>query len=266
MQLRYFNPDTLIYVDIYFVIAGAVVGFIVGLTGVGGGSLMTPLLVMGFGIQPSIAVGTDLLYASITKAGGVLSHAKRGNIEWPVVLRMASGSIPCSLLTIALFSLLEIDSKQFDHLISITLGIMLIFTSVVVLWRHRLSHLGEHRWVTQHQQAITVLSGALLGVMVTLSSVGAGAIGTAILFMVYPTLLTRRVVGTDLAHAVPLTAIAGLGHWHLGHVDFSLLVSLLIGSLPGIYLGSHVGEKMPEKLLRPLVATILFGVGVKFAV
>lgn len=252
--------------DPFFIIAGATVGFIVGLTGVGGGSLMTPLLVMGFGIQPAIAVGTDLLYASITKASGVWTHHRRGNIDWSVVLRMASGSIPCSLLTVALLSQLQTDPKHFDEIISITLGVMLIITSVVVLSRHRLSHIGEHPSIQAHQKTITVLSGALLGILVTLSSVGAGAIGTAILFIVYPTLFTRRIVGSDLAHAVPLTAIAGLGHMQLGHVDFNLLISLLIGSLPGIYVGTHVGEHMPEKILRPLVATILLGIGIKFAI
>lgn len=252
--------------DPFFIIAGAFVGFVVGLTGVGGGSLMTPLLVMGFGIQPAIAVGTDLLYAAITKAGGVWSHSRRGNIEWDVVLRMASGSIPSSLLTIVILNYLQVDSRIFDEVISVTLGVMLIFTSVVVLCRHKLSHFGDHPTIQKHQKSITILSGALLGVLVTLSSVGAGAIGTAILFMIYPALFARRVVGTDLAHAVPLTAIAGLGHWHLGHVDFSLLTSLLLGSLPGIYVGSHVGEKMPERLLRPLVASILLGIGIKFAI
>lgn len=252
--------------DPFFIIAGAIVGFIVGLTGVGGGSLMTPLLVMGFGIQPAIAVGTDLLYAAITKAGGVWSHSRRGNIEWPVVVRMASGSIPFSLLTIFILDRLDMDSRHFDEIISITLGVMLIFTSIVVLCRHQLSHIGNHPAIQKRQGLITFLSGAALGVFVTLSSVGAGAIGTAILFIVYPALMTRRIVGTDLAHAVPLTAIAGLGHWHLGHVDFNLLTSLLLGSLPGIYLGSHVGEKMPERLLRPLVASILLGIGIKFAI
>lgn len=259
--------------DFAFTIAGFTVGFIVGMTGVGGGSLMTPLLVLVFGIQPAVAVGTDLLYAAITKCGGIFVHNKKGSIEWRIVGLLSLGSIPASITAVYLLKHLEKAGIDYSSLITSTLSIALILTSVVLLFKEPLQRLGQNERFdairTLHRQLqipITVLAGILLGFLVTLSSVGAGALGAAILFFLYPRLPSIRIVGTDLAHAVPLTAVAGLGHVHLGTIDFNILLALLVGSLPGIYIGSHVANHLPEKVLRPALASMLLLIGVRLAI
>ena len=259
--------------DIFYVIAGFVVGFVIGLSGVGGGSLMTPLLVLGFGIKPAIAVGTDLLYAAITKGSGVFVHHRRRNVDWRIVGQMAVGSIPSTLATLLLLKQLRMQGIDFEGLITTALGIALILTSLVLVFKGSLERLSQkeqlsavralHRYL---QGPMTVFSGVLIGALVTLSSVGAGALGAAILFFLYPRMRVANVVGTDLAHAVPLTAIAGFGHLHLGTVNLELLAYLVLGSLPGIYMGSHLSTLVPEKLLRLFLAGLLFLVGAKVAI
>ncbi|MGH8477235.1 MAG: sulfite exporter TauE/SafE family protein [Methylococcales bacterium] len=256
--------------DFFFILSGAAVGFVIGLTGVGGGSLMTPLLVLGFGINPAVAVGTDLLYAAITKAGGVIFHQKQGTVDWKITGFLALGSIPASLLTVYFLEYLKHSGINYEKPMMITLSVMLILTSLVVFMRNRiLSFL--HKSVTKQTSLctrlltfrtyITVASGSLLGIAVSLTSVGAGAIGSAILFLLYPGRPAISIVGTDLAHAVFLTTVAGLGHLHLGTVDLRLLLGLLIGGLPAIYLGSLIGKNIPDKFLRSLIATILLCLG-----
>ena len=251
--------------------AGALVGLVIGLTGVGGGSLMTPILVLGFGISPAIAVGTDLLYAALTKCSGVYFHHKNQTIDWKIVALLGSGSVPCSIITISLLENLKQTGSNYDDIIIVTLGVMLILTSFIILIKSRLiafihANHGDSflvNLVRNNRPAITVLCGCLLGCVVTLSSVGAGAIGSAILFLLYPRKPSIAIVGTDIAHAVPLTAIAGLGHLHFGSVDFSLLFGLLIGGVPAIYLGSLIGKKLPDNILRPLIAFLLLAMGIK---
>ncbi|MGH8548242.1 MAG: sulfite exporter TauE/SafE family protein [Methylococcales bacterium] len=257
--------------DLFYILTGAIVGFVIGLTGVGGGSLMTPLLVLGFGVNPAIAVGTDLLYAAITKAGGVFFHQRQGTVDWKVAGWLALGSIPCSVLTIVFLEQLQQSHVNYEKPMMITLSAMLILTSLVVFMRNRLlsylhSSLSRKKsavtFLVGYRGFITVLSGALLGIVVSLTSVGAGAIGSAILFLLYPGKPAISIVGTDLAHAVLLTTVAGLGHLHIGTVDLALLGGLLIGGLPAIYLGSLIGKNMPDKILRPLIGAILLGLGV----
>jgi uncharacterized membrane protein YfcA len=246
------------------------VGFLVGLTGVGGGSLMTPLLVFLFGISPVKAVGTDLLFAAVTKAGGVWIHGRRGTVEWRIVALLAAGSAPASLITSHLLQTLIVQKDDINTMITTLLGTALILTSIALLFKtefqkigRRLSN-GRTRGWSRWRGVATVLAGLLLGVLVTLTSVGAGALGAAMLFFLYPRLPVARIVGTDIAHAVPLTAVAGLGHLQMGSVDFVLLGSLLLGSLPGIYLGSHLSTRVPEKVMRPILASMLMLIGVKF--
>jgi len=257
-------------VDWAYTFAGLVVGFLVGLTGVGGGSLMTPLLVFLFGIAPVKAVGTDLLFAAITKAGGVWVHGRRGTVEWRIVALLAAGSVPGSLLTTHLLQTLLVQKADVNTMITTLLGTALILTSIALLFKTEFQKFGRRigngtladwsRW----RGTATVLAGLLLGVLVTLTSVGAGALGAAMLFFLYPRLPAARIVGTDIAHAVPLAAVAGLGHLHMGTVDFVLLGSLLLGSLPGIYLGSHLSARVPERVMRPILASMLMLIGVKF--
>ncbi|HMU90270.1 MAG: sulfite exporter TauE/SafE family protein [Pseudomonadales bacterium] len=253
-----------------YIFSGFVVGAIVGVTGVGGGSLMTPLLMLLFGVHPATAVGTDLLYAAITKMGGTTVHARKGHVDWKITGRLAAGSIPATILTLSALSYFGLPEKHLSVVISSVLGVALLLTAVALIFKQRiqafaLSHHSDH-WRTRWLGPVTVATGALLGVLVSLSSVGAGAIGVAVLFFLYPQLSAIRIVGSDLAHAVPLTLVAGIGHWMMGSVDWSLLGSLLIGSLPGIYLGSHLAARMPERLLRPVLASMLVLIGVKLLV
>jgi uncharacterized membrane protein YfcA len=247
------------------VLSGFIVGLLVGLTGVGGGSLMTPLLILVFGTPATTAVGTDLLYASITKAAGSLAHARNAHVDWGIVGRLAAGSLPGSLLTLFLMHIAEIASGSSPPLIAMMLGIALVLSAAAVLARppiRRISHAhaGERRpWTTP----MTVAAGLILGVLVTITSVGAGALGMTMLVILYPGVRLVRLVGTDVAHAVPLTLVAGIGHLLLGNIDWLLLVSLLLGSVPGITLGSHMSSRVPERVLRPLLAAILAVVGIR---
>lgn len=261
-------------------LSGFAVGLLVGVTGVGGGSLMTPLLVFLFGFKASVAVGTDLLYAAITKTGGVfVHHGKHGSVEWRIVGWLASGSLPFALMTLYAIKQLMDVGKETTGMITYSLGIALILTACALLIRavliSRAKAKGEiddehstlensGRFSARWEIPATILTGAVLGMLVTLSSVGAGALGTVALMFLYPRMTTLKIVGTDLAHAIPLTAVAGLGHLSLGNVDIVLLGSLLIGSLPGIWIGSHLSAKIPEHFLRPVLASVLLLIGVKF--
>ncbi len=253
--------------DLLYTLSGFAVGAIVGLTGVGGGSLMTPLLVIIFGVSPATAVGTDLLYAAMTKAGGTVAHGRKGHIEWGVTLRLAAGSIPAAAITIYVLSLLPKGSNVIGALISHGLGFALMLTAVAILFGRKLRDYASKHEDSPLRQCclgkIRVLVGVILGVLVTISSVGAGALGVAALFFLYPKLPTVKIVGSDVAHAVPLTLVAGLGHWLLGGVDWSLLGSLLLGSLPGIWLGTQVSAKVPEHILRRILASMLVLIGTK---
>ena len=253
--------------DWLYTLSGFVVGAIVGLTGVGGGSLMTPLLVLLFGVHPATAVGTDLLYAAITKAGGTAVHAKKGHVDWRITRLLAAGSIPAAALTIWALSFLPKRSPEVTHVISMSLGVALLLTACAIVFRSKLQRRAlvhaDDAAHTKLRAPITVAVGALLGVLVTISSVGAGALGVAVLFYLYPRLPAIRIVGSDVAHAVPLTLVAGIGHWLIGSVDWALLGSLLLGSLPGIWLGSHASAKVPDRFLRPILASMLVLIGGK---
>lgn len=239
----------------------------VGLTGVGGGSLMTPLLIL-FGIPEKIAIGTDLLYAALTKGGAMVTHSRQGTVRWRIVFWMAAGSIPASIATS--YALSNVIPKEIDYsgFLSQTLGVMLILTALVVFFRRKIQ--GDDRevaigWVHRNASRITFVAGIFLGVFVTLSSVGAGAFGAALLMWLYPRLPAIHIVGTDIAHAVPLTFIAGLGHLWIGNVDFVLLAGLLIGSLPAVHIGSKAAAKIPNTILQPVLASILLIIGIRFA-
>lgn len=256
--------------DYLYTLSGFAVGAIVGLTGVGGGSLMTPLLVLLFGVHPATAVGTDLLYAALTKAGGTVAHGRKGHIDWSITGRLALGSIPAAAITIFVLSLLPKGSNTIGAIISHGLGFALVLTAIAILFGRKLRDYATRHEDSALRQAylgkITILVGAVLGVLVTISSVGAGALGVAALFFLYPRLSSVRIVGSDVAHAVPLTLVAGLGHWLLGSVDWLLLGSLLLGSLPGIWLGTQMSAKVPEHILRRILASMLVLIGGKLIV
>jgi len=255
-----------------YILAGAAVGFAIGLTGVGGGSLMTPLLLL-FGYPAPVAIGTDLLYAAITKAGGAISHHRRGNVDWKIVGLLAAGSIPVSILLHTFFLDISFqESPEFESLLTFSLGIMLIVTATILIFRDkiRLSAVEEKPEFFMHtihrsRSTVTFLMGLLLGVCVTLSSVGAGAFGAAILMTIYSQTSAAKIIGTDIAHAVPLTFIAGLGYLSSGYVDLMLLVSLLIGSLPAIHLGSKASNQVPDKVLQQILVVLLLGPGIYYS-
>jgi uncharacterized membrane protein YfcA len=249
-----------------YALSGFAVGVLVGFTGVGGGSLMTPLLVMVFGIHPATAVGTDLLYAAATKSVGTVVHGFGKTVDWKIVLRLASGSVPATALTLLALSRVKSNFDTSHNLITSVLGVALILTAIAILFRRiiieffarRMGELepGQTTW-------LTVALGAVLGVLVSLSSVGAGAIGVTVLLILYPKLPAGKLVGSDIAHAVPLTLIAGLGHWMMGSVNWALLTSLLCGSIPGIIIGSLLSSRAPDRVLRPILASTLALVGGK---
>ena len=253
--------------EIPYSIAGLVVGVIVGLTGVGGGSLMTPLLVLGFGVSPVTAVGTDLLNAGFTKIGGAASHAAKGHVDWRITGLLASGSVPGAIIGLAALALLPRAGHATHVLVATSLGVMLVLTALSLALRSRLLAWAQSRsgggFLTRHRSAVTVAMGLFIGLAVTLSSVGAGAIGVTALVLLFPMLATTRIVGTDIAHAVPITLLAGFGHALFGNVDWWVLASLLAGSLPGIYIGSQLTARIPEKLLRVSLGGVLLFAGTK---
>ena len=243
-----------------YVVSGFGVGLLVGMTGVGGGSLMTPLLILFFGIHPPTAVGTDLLYAAATKTGGSVAHGWARSIHWPAVIRLASGSIPASILTLVALWQLDLSGESSRSLVNLVLCFALILTATSLLFRETI--IARYRWRLEQldprsTMRATVLVGAALGVLVSISSVGAGAVGVTALLLLYPRLPMTRIVGSDIAHAVPLTLVAGIGHWATGAIDWHLLGVLLIGSLPGIVIGSYCAHRVPETALRLVLAATL---------
>ena len=247
--------DALRVINPLYALSGLFVGTLVGFTGVGGGSLMTPLLVLLFGIHPATAVGTDLLYAGLTKIVGTAVHGRNKTVDWAITGRLAAGSVPATVATLLVLALLGGNSAKTGALINTVLGVALILTAVSLLFRRwLLDALARHteRLSPARVRGLTVLLGVILGVLVSISSVGAGAIGVTMLILLYPKLPVARIVGSDIAHAVPLTLIAGTGHWLIGSVDWTLLASLLTGSVP-------------DRVLRPVLAATLAVVGSRLA-
>jgi uncharacterized membrane protein YfcA len=256
-------------IDPLFTVAGFLVGALVGVTGVGGGSLMTPILILLFGVSPATAVGTDLLFAAATKTVGSIVHGYNQTIDWRVVRRLATGSIPATALALIVLASLNARGGGAHGLITGVLSIALLLTAGVLIVRNRLYSRYAQRLAALDDRTIgqlTIAMGAALGLMVTFSSVGAGAIGVTALVLLYPRVSTARIVGSDIAHAVPLTLIAGLGHGAMGSLDAHALVSLLAGSIPGIFVGSSIAARIPDAALRYMLAAVLIVVGSKLAI
>lgn len=250
-----------------YVVSGFAVGLLVGLTGVGGGSLMTPLLTLLFGIHPSVAVGTDLAFASATKTAGTFAHRFKGTVRWDVVGRLSCGALPAALATTLLLKHFGAVSEGISLVIRYSIAASVLLTVIALLFRKRMQN-----WLNTHPERqlqgaalrnATIAAGALLGTLVTISSIGAGAVGATLLVLLYPRLTPAEIAGTDIAYAVPLTAVAAFGHWWLGSIDWVLLASLLLGSVPGITIGSLAARSVPEKFLRGLLAITLTSVAVK---
>jgi uncharacterized protein len=250
-------------------IVGFAVGMLIGMTGVGGGSLTTPLLILLFGIHPATAVGTDLLYAAATKTVGSVSHGLSRTIDWQIVRWLAAGSAPLTVLTLLALSRLDIKGWTARELIGGVLTAALFFSAATLLFRERITSAYVARvgsLDSRRTAAVTVAVGAVLGTLVSISSVGAGSIGVTALILLYPRLPTARLVGTDIAHAVPLTLAAGIGHWMLGSIDWHILGLLLVGSLPGILIGSYMAVRVPDTVLRRVLAGTLIVVAARLLV
>jgi uncharacterized membrane protein YfcA len=254
-----------------FILSGFAVGLIVGLTGVGGGSLMTPLLIFGFGIKPHLAIGTDLLFAAFTKMGGTVSLARRRLVPWRLVATLSMGSIPAALATLYVLHSLGPANPLVQKTMTLTLGVALLLTALATLYKairgkqvpRQIAHDQLASASRPRHWSLPLLFGALIGTLVTLTSVGAGAIGVTALMLLYPLLPLPRIVAADIAYAVPLTLVAGLGHASLGSVDWPLLGLLLTGSLPGIWLGSQLVHKTPDRVIRSLLSLLMAYAGVK---
>jgi hypothetical protein len=257
--------------EIAFILAGFAVGAIVGLTGVGGGSLMTPILIFFFGVKPYLAVGTDLLFAAFTKMGGTVKMARSGLVPWRVVLHLSAGSIPAALATLWVLKNIGPADAAVQHIMTTSLGMALLLTAAATLFKAvrgkaapRSVLAGQEIQATSPRHwSMPLLFGALIGVLVSLTSVGAGAIGVSVLMLLYPLLPLPRIVAADIAYAVPLTLVAGAGHATMGSVDWHMLGLLLIGSLPGIWLGSHFMSRVPERVIRSMLSVLLAYAGTK---
>jgi hypothetical protein len=250
-----------------FIASGFFVGLLVGLTGVGGGSLMTPILTLIFGVPPTVAVGTDLAFASLTKVSGTIAHRFQNNVRWQIVKHLSLGALPAAAIATLVLQRIGSLNQDIGQFIRYTIAISIALTVTAILFRARMI-----AWLDAHPEkqlqgrnltAATIFTGAVLGTLVTVSSIGAGAIGSTILILLYPRLTPVEVAGTDIAYAVPLTAIAALGHWWLGTINWELLATLLLGSVPGITLGSLASRIIPAVALRAMLATALTGVAVK---
>lgn len=252
--------------ELLYPVSGFAVGLLVGMTEVGGGSLMTPLLILLFGIHPASAVGTDLLYAAATKTGGSLIHGFSRTVDWMIVGRLAAGSVPASVVCLLVLSRFDLSGGAARAVITTALGVGLYFTALVLIFRHRIlaaytARLGD--LPPRRTALLTVIVGAVLGILVSISSVGAGAMGVTALILLYPRLPASRIVGTDIAHAVPLTLVGGIGYWILGTVDWHLLGTLLIGSIPEIIVGSYLATRVPETVLRIVLSATLIVVATR---
>ena len=251
-----------------YAIAAFAVGLLVGITGVGGGSVMTPLLILLFGMHPATAVGTDLLHAAVTRTAGSAVHGFNQTIDWRVARRMAAGSIPMAIVTLAALRALDINSTAAYVLINAVLTLALLMTAITLVFRDRIAARYAARLgllADRQIGVLTIAAGVVVGAIVSISSVGAGAIGVTALVLLYPKLPTVRIVGTEIAHAVPLTLVAGIGHWFLGSVDLQVFASLIVGSVPGILLGSYAAVRIPETALRLVLAAMLIAVATKLS-
>ena len=253
------------HIDWALALAGAGVGFIVGLTGMGGGALMTPMLVLFFGISPAAAVSSDLVAAVIMKPIGGGVHLRRGTVNLELVKWLVVGSIPTAFLSVWALQQFA-DPARVNTIVQYSVGAALLLASVAMVAKGAFS--GRRREdrskgpVTVHP-ARTVLIGAFGGAVVGLTSVGSGSLMMVLLMILYPTLVASELVGTDLVQAIPLVAAAALAHMLFGHVQLDVTTSLVLGAVPGVYLGARLSSRSPDHIIRPILAMVLILSGLK---
>jgi len=255
-------------IDFAYAVAGAITGFVVGLTGVGAGALMTPILLVFFGVSPATAIATDLWFAAVTKLIGARFHNNAGQVDWQVVKRLWTGSLPMAFVVVILVSFGHAQIKV--EWLTQAIGVVILITALGLILAPKLAQMAKGRRIEdpakfKHlQPVLTVLGGAVLGVFVALTSVGAGALGSVMLLYLYPLRMTpHRLVATDLVHAIPLAVVAGLGYLFAGMVDWFMLASLLSGSIPAIIAGSLLARRISGRWIQLALAFVLISAGVK---
>jgi uncharacterized membrane protein YfcA len=253
-----------------FTLLGFVVAALVAMTGVGGGSLMAPILILGMHMAPGVAVGTDLFYTAVARAGALWIYARQGQVRWRLGGRMLAGSLPAAAVTLGGLWLLGRGPRDFDTVANVALSIALTASAAAILLREKLRGLIAQNISDSPdgplQRFLPIAAGIVIGLLVSLSSVGAGALGVTVLLLLFPSVRTRELVGTDLAHGVFLALATGLGHMLVARVDFAVLGQLLLGTLPGIYVGTQMAGLLPETTLRRAIAVVLLVVAVKLVV
>ena len=256
------------HVDPYIILGSAVVGFLVGMTGAGGGALMTPMLILLFGVTPSTAISSDLVAAVVMRPIGAAVHFRRGTVNGRLVGWMVLGSVPMAFLGAYLLHLMG-NSKSAQTNIDRVLGVALLVGASAMVLRYVLDRRSGQKRVglVEHvdpRPLATVAIGMLGGVVVGLTSVGSGSLMIVLLLFLYPAIGASQLVGTDLTQAVPLTLAAALGALAFGHVEFGVTVSLVIGSVPAVFVGSLVSSSAPDRFVRPAITFVIFASGLKY--
>jgi uncharacterized protein len=249
-------------------VLGLIVGFLVGVTGTGGGALLTPLLILLGWAPPMIAVGTDLVWSTLTKSAGAVVHWRQQTVDMTMVKRLALGSIPGALLGLSLLAHFHASrTHNLDRLILRMLGVALVVVACSLFWRAlrgaRPTPTDLNQGEGRRRAWLTTLTGLVVGFLVSITSVGSGSLIIASLVVLYPGTPLRRMVGSDIVHALLLVGVSALGHLRMGSIDTHLLGALLVGSIPGVWLGSRMTARVPEKALRPVLGTALLLLGCK---
>ena len=255
-------------VDPYIVLGSAIIGFLVGMTGAGGGALMTPMLILLFGVTPSTAISSDLVAAVLMRPFGAVVHLRRGTVNLRLVLAMVVGSVPMAFLGSYLLHLIGHTSEA-EKRVQTALGAALLLGAAAMVLRFALDRrAGQDRTGVVHHVALrpvrTVAIGMLGGLVVGLTSVGSGSLMIVLLLFVYPSIGANQLVGTDLTQAVPLTAAAALGALAFGHVEVSVTTSLVLGSVPAVLVGSFLSSRAPDRYVRPVITFVILASGLKY--
>lgn len=258
--------------QIAYILVGALTGAIVGCSGVGGAAIMTPILIL-LGVNPVTAVGTDLIFSFVTKVLAIKNYHAQRNVDWAVVKRLCLGSIPASIAVLSILFWVH-DTAKIDHFLKPVLGYVLLLVAFILMLKTlQEMHFQKStknkswaftNWIRKHQATFTILSGIILGSIVTLTSIGAGSIGVVLIYALYHRLPTLKIIGTDLAQALFITFVASIGHGIEGHINYTLLFFLLLGSVPAVLTSSYYARYLPEKFIRMVLIIVLLITGIRF--
>lgn len=242
--------------DIWITISGLFVGILVGATGMGGGIIMTPLLLFVFGVSPAVAIGTDLIFASVTKSFGAWQHWRQKTLDFHLLLRVAIGSIPGSIAGLFLIYLLKENEATLNYFVTKSISVVFILVSIVMLLQLYSRRQKVPTGLFEMKSSVLISIGFITGLLVAVTSVGSGTLFIALLLWLYPW-KASALVGTDLLHGVLITGLAGLAHFYFGTVDYVLVVQLIAGSIPGVLIGSRITFKLPDLYIRIILVTMM---------